>query len=365
MRMNRSLLVFLFIFGQVNLFSQSADSIKNISVSLKYSKGFIYPHHESFKYFIKDYTSAFDFNVSKKVSGEKVWHQLYRNPTVGFGYSHVGFGNPEQLGNANALYSFISISILENQRFRLSSKFAGGVAWLSKRFDLYDNKYNIAIGSNLNAYLNVNLDFDLSLTKRVYLLMGVGLTHFSNGGMQQPNKGFNLFTIQTGVKYKLNDNQELKQSEPIPKYKKKNELTFIYSGGAKTLEPARLRKYFVSSFSLNAERQFTYKSRAGIGIDLFKDNSRKEYLLEEDIVNPKGKDLFYAGGHVSYDLVFGKTSFTIQMGAYFWQHSKHFESVYHRIGLKYRFAEHWMANMTLKTFWAAADFAEWGIGYRF
>lgn len=346
----------------MNLKGQSAPGI---SISAKYARGYIYPHHQSFNYLIKGYTSALELNLSKDVNGQKHWHHLYRKPNVGLGYYFMDFGNQEQLGVANAIFPYISIPAFKAKGFKVSTKCAAGVAWLSKRFDLYENKYNIAIGSNLNAYLNLNLDFDIRITKKIYLLTGIGLTHFSNGGTQQPNKGFNIFAFQTGLRLQLHDNEVDTVFFQAPEPKKKNEFSFIYAGGVKTLEPARTKKYYVSTFSLNAERQVSYKSRLGLGIDLFKDNSRKEYLLDEEIGTPKGKDLFYAGGHFSYDLVFGKTSFTVQMGAYFWQRSKSFESVYHRFGLKYRFAEHWMANVTLKTFWAAADFGEWGIGYRF
>jgi len=344
---------------------QVIDSVKNISLSLKYGKGFMYAHHESFKYFIEDYIPSFELNVSKRTNGDKLWHQLYRFPTYGIGYHYIDYGNPEVLGHANSVLTFISVPFFENNWLKFSYKCGAGVAWLSEHFDLYGNNYNIAIGSKLNAYLNLNLDADIKLYRKIYLMAGLGLTHFSNGGTQQPNKGFNIFSAQLGVAYHFSDNEQLKRTDTIPKFKRKNEFTVIYGGGVKTLEPARTKKYFVSSLSMNAERQLSYKSRLGIGIDLFKDNSRKEYLVEEDIPSPSGKDLFYAGGHFSYDLVFGKTSFTVQMGAYFWQKSKSFESVYHRFGLKYRFSEHFLANLTLKTYWAAADFAEWGIGYRF
>jgi hypothetical protein len=354
------LVLFVMLYHKVQCQTSS-----NINISAKYARGYIYPHHESFKYFIKDYTSALELNLSKKVSGEKLWHQLYRNPTVGLGYYYVDLGNKEQLGHANAIFPYISVPIVRWKYVSISSKYAAGVAWLSKRFDLIENKYNIAIGSNLNAYLNLNLDIDIRLTKRVYFQTGIGLTHFSNGGTQQPNKGFNIFAFQTGVRLKLSDNERDTGFMVLPKLERKNEYSVIYAGGVKTLEPARTKKYYVSTLSINAERQVSYKSRLGVGIDIFKDNSRKEYLIGEDIENPAGMDLFYAGGHFSYDLVFGKTSFTVQMGAYFWQKSKSYESVYHRFGLKYRFSKHWMANLTLKTFWAAADFAEWGIGYRF
>ncbi len=352
----------LFVIFHHRMYSQSPS---NISISAKYARGYIYPHHESLKYLIKDYTSAMELNLSKEVSGEKLWHQLYRKPTVGLGYYFVDLGNAEQLGKANAFFPYITIPVLRSKYVNISSKYAAGVAWLSKRFDLTENKYNIVIGSNLNAYLNLNLNIDIRLTKRIYLQTGIGLTHFSNGGTQQPNKGFNIFAYQAGVRYKLSDIERDTSGIALPKFERKNEFSIIYAGGVKTLEPARTKKYYVSTLSLNAERQVSYKSRLGVGLDLFKDNSRKEYLVKEDIENPDGKDLFYAGGHFSYDLIFGKTSFTIQMGAYFWQKSKHFESVYHRFGLKYRFSKHWMANVTLKTFWAAADFGEWGIGYRF
>jgi len=349
-----------------NIFSQKADSTKYISLSAKYSTGYIYAHHRSFKYFIKDYVPAFEANIGFGKKGDKIWQQLYRYPTVGFGYYHAELGNSEILGHVDAVFPYINIPVLERKNFKLCTKFAVGVAWLSKKFDLYENNYNIAIGSKLNAYLNINIESQLKLTKQVYLLAGLGITHYSNGGMAQPNKGLNIISVSAGLLYNFQKEDFKKIEKEIPKFKKKNEYSVIISTGAKTLEPARTHRYFVSSLSFNAERQFSYKGRYGIGIDLFKDNSRKEYLKEkENVENPTTADLFYAGGHASYDFVFGKTSFTIQMGGYFLNKAKFFQDVYHRFGLKYRFADHLIANITLKTYWAAADFAEWGIGYRF
>lgn len=355
----------LFLFAVFSLKAQYSDSTKNYSFSACFSKGIISPHHESFRYFIKNYTTSFELNANNRVNGRKLWHQLYGFPYVGLGYHYSDYGNPELLGNSNTLLTYVKIPIVDKRNFGIFFKSAAGISWLSKRYDLYDNKYNIAIGSQLNAYLNLNFDFDFKLTDNIWLITGIGLKHFSNGGTQQPNKGINIFCLQAGVKYNLRKDETIEKWDSIPPFKRFNEFSVIYGGGVKTLLPARKKKYFVSSISINAERQFNHKSRFGIGLDLFKDNSRKEYLLEEDIENPAGADLYYAGAHASYDLVFGKTSFTVQMGGYIWQKSKFFEDVYHRFGIKYRFGKHWIANLTLKTFWAAADFAEWGVGYRF
>lgn len=365
MRRIKVLFVCLFLLIAVNIKAQYSDSLKNYSISAYFSKGIISPHHESFRYFVKNYTTSFELNLNKRVNGAKLWHQLYGFPYVGFGYHFSDYGNPELLGNSNTLLTYVKLPLVERRKFGIFFKSAAGVSWLSESFDLYENKYNIAIGSQLNAYLNLNLDFDIKMTEKLSLTTGLGLKHFSNGGTQQPNKGINIFCLQAGVKYNFNNYETIEKWDSLPAFKRFNEFSIIYGGGVKTLLPARKKKYFVSSVSLNAERQLSHKSRIGLGLDLFKDNSRKEYLLEEDVENPEGKDLFYAGAHASYDFVFGKTSFTVQMGGYIWQKSKFYEDVYHRFGIKYRFGKHWMANLTLKTFWAAADFAEWGIGYRF
>ena len=356
------ILLFLIHFKSV---SQQTDSIMDYSISAKYGYGYTYAHHSSFFYLIKNYIQTYEVDFNYRTKGNKLWHKLYHYPTVGFGYHHASLSNPQILGNANTLFTFISAPILETKNLKFSYKSSAGVAYLSKKFDLYNKNYNIAIGTNINAYLNLNLDFDIRVFDKVHALFGFGIFHYSNGGLQQPNRGLNNIYLQTGILYKLNKEESIPKIDSLPKIKKYNLFSIIYAIGFKGLEPAREKKYMVSSFSLNAERQIGHKSRIGIGLDLFKDNSRQEYLKIEGIENPGTTDLFYAGSHLSYDLVFGKTSFTIQMGVYAWQKAKHFQTSYHRFGVKYHFSKHFMANLTLKTYWAAADFSEWGIGYRF
>jgi hypothetical protein len=369
LRMNKRRLFSLLLMNLVLIYSkligQELNRENHYSLSALYAKGYIYAHTPSLNYLIKGYTSSVELNLSKTTDGSKLWQQLYRFPNVGLAYSNTDFGNPQQLGHANTIYTYIMFPAIRRNRLTLSYKCAVGAAWHSEKYDLQKNRYNIVIGSKLNAYLNLNLNVSLRLSPQLWFLSGIGMSHFSNGGTQQPNKGINIFSLQSGLQCNFPKKGEIHSIDSIPKFKRKNEFSMIYCGGEKTLKPAQTKKYYVSVLSLNAERQISYKNRFGIGIDVFKDNSRKEYLLHENIVDPHGKDVFYAGAHASYDLVFGNTSFTIQMGGYFWQKSRSFENVYHRFGLKYRFSKHLMANITLKTYWANADFAEWGIGYRF
>ncbi len=350
------------------------DNTKNNSyyVSADYLSGFILPHHKAFDYFIKGYVKSINLSVARQTEGNKNWHKLYNFPYVGLAYNFSDFSNREQLGQAHSIYPFIVFPLFNKHKISSNLQFAAGVSWLTKHFDIHKNIYNIAIGSHLNAYLNFNVNLDINISNNFHLFTALGFTHFSNGGTQQPNKGINVIAVNAGLKYYINENVQNVDNEKFTesKFKKKNYYSIIVAGGLKTLEPARTKKYFVSSFQLNAERQISRKSRLGVGIDLFNDNSVVDYLRFKKIVEPntklgKTKDNYYAGAHLSYDLIFGKTSFTIQTGFYFWQKAKSFQDMYNRFGIKYRFSEHFMANLTLKTFWAAADFAEWGVGYVF
>ncbi len=360
------ILLILYILIPAILFAQNEkDSLKYNYFSAEYKYGIIYAHHEDFKYFIKDYVSGFELNYGFRTQGEKTWQRIYRYPESGLGYTFVNFGNPDILGTAHALFTFVNIPLIEKKNTLFTAKFAVGVAYLDKIFDLYNNKYNIAIGSHINAYLNINFNFKFAIYKQLVLTSGLGLSHYSNGGTTKPNKGINIFLPSIGLNYQIQKQKFIKPELSIPNFVKNYELSIIYASGFTSLEPANPQKYFTSALSLNVERQFSHKGRWGGGFDFFYNASIPEYdNITDSLVNYSFFGKTNAGVHASYDIVFGKTSFTIQFGAYFFKGNNFDEYVYHRFGLKYRFAEHWVAKLTLKTFWAKAKFPEFGVGYR-
>jgi len=352
----------------INIFKVSAqtDSLKQSYVSAAYKYGVIYAHYDDFKYFIEDYVRGVELNYGFRSTGEKLWQRIYHYPEIGVGYTFINFGNPDVLGSAHAAFTYVNLPLIERKKCLFTAKFAVGVGYLNKPFDLYDNKYNIAIGSYINAYLNINFDIKYTVYKQWKLIAGFGLSHFSNGGTTKPNKGINLFLPSLGFSYDFQKKAVERPDFEIPEFEKNIELSIIYAAAYSSIEPANPDKYFASDISVNFERQFSYKGRYGIGLDLFYDNSLSVYVpgsMDEPEISNIG-DLIYAGGHISYDFVFGRTSFTVQIGAYFFQGQKFNEELYNRFGLKYRFAEHWVANLTLKTYWAKAKFPEFGIGYR-
>jgi len=356
------------LFSGISYSQLRNDFFKNLNIEVNYNNGALYAHHNSIAYLTNSYISGFDIKLGKLTYGENVWEQLYRYPEIGIGYYNSNLGNSEVFGNANAVYSYFNASIIKNDLLSFNYNFALGIAYLKKCYNNYDNYYNIAIGSKVNIYLNLDLDIKLKLIEQLYLVNSLGLTHFSNGSVKKPNLGLNLLSYKVGFKYFFKGNKEEVIHSKLSKTKTKNEYSIILSGGIKQVSPLGSKSYPISSASFNANRNLNLKHKCGIGIDLFYDSSIDLLLklnndgLISDIENKK-TDLLTAGIHLSHDFVFNKLSFTTQIGYYLY--SKIDRKFYDRIGFKYNVSKFLLVNLTLKTHWGRADFIEFGIGYSF
>ncbi|MCX6256919.1 MAG: acyloxyacyl hydrolase [Bacteroidia bacterium] len=325
--------------------------------------GFIVPHHKSMRYLQRGHIPAFNLRVGKSTDGNHEWEQLYRYPSIGIGYYYANLQYPEVLGTVNALYSFIDIPIFKMGPSSLFYNFSFGLSWLSKHFDEDNNIYNIAIGSHGNVFLNLALGSKIDLTRRMSLLCGIALTHYSNGAIASPNLGINVVTADVGLRYYPEYCLPVKPKH-LDHFVPKFDYMLILSGGWKQIDPSMVEKYLTSSLSFQVEREISRKKNLGAGLDLFYDRSITRYMEHEKIQDIRKSDDYRPGVHVAYSLVFGKVNFTIQMGYYCFVRWNIDGDFYHRFGLQYYFSKHLLANLTIKTHFAKADFIEWGLGYR-
>ncbi|MCK5823056.1 MAG: acyloxyacyl hydrolase [Bacteroidales bacterium] len=364
--------IFIFIlalfFCNISYSQFKSEFFNDINLEFNYNNGFLYAHHSSIAYLTQSYINGYDIKIGKSTNGEHLWEQLYRYPEIGVGFYNSNLGNSEAFGNVNAIYSYINIPILKNQKISFNYNFAIGIAYSPLCFNVIANYNNIAIGSKVNAYLNFDLDFKLKIINRLYLINGLGFTHFSNGAIKKPNLGLNLLTYKVGFKYFFKENKKEITHNKLTKPEHKNEYSIIFSGGVKQISPPGGKIYPISSASFNAYKYLNLKQKCGIGIDLFYDSSI-DLLLKmnnngtiSDIEN-KRMDLYSTGIHLSHDFVFNKVFFTTQLGYYLY--SEIDRDFYSRLGFKYKFSKFLLANVTLKTHWGRADFIEFGLGYFF
>jgi hypothetical protein len=60
-----------------------------------------------------------------------------------------------------------------------------------------------------------------------------------------------------------------------------------------------------------------------------------------------------------------KLTLVAGMGVYLKDRYDSDNEIYHRVGMRYQCDNGLLLNVVLKSHWAKADYAEWGIGYTF
>jgi hypothetical protein len=197
MKKTLALLVYL------TLLVASNAQMPNI-VGLKFSRGFIMPHHQEIRSLIQKHITEYNLHVGWQTTGNKQWQREWNYPEVGTGFYYANLGNPDVLGDAKAAYLYYNMPFFRTQMFTMNFYLALGTAYLSNPFDFQENYTNIAIGSHYNIFANTNFEAQIR-TKNFVFYTDFGLTHYSNGGSKMPNLGLNIFAASLGLKFKTID----------------------------------------------------------------------------------------------------------------------------------------------------------------
>lgn len=345
---------------------QYSETFKNgFGIETDVGYGFIMPHHKSIEYTIEDHIRTFDVRLIKATYGTKYWNQLYRYPYYGIGYYRSNLGNNNVYGYVNALYSYVRVPIIgSSDKANLSWQFSFGGSYITKCFDIEENPQNLAIGSNLNIYIDFSLQSKIPLTKQISLNNGVRFTHVSNGKVKSPNKGLNAISASIGLIYQFNETPERKQII-LPSIDDKNEFTLVFAGGIKTISHYETGYYFASSLMADYNRKYSLKGRWGLGTDIFFDGTNRQFSNKTEKADIVNSDLYQIGLHAGHDLVMGDLALVFNVGAYVYAPVEVLAPIYSRIGLRYRVKKNFITNLTLKSHWASASYIEWGVGYIF
>ncbi len=337
-------------------------------VSVAGNYGYLAPHHESIKYFVEDNLRGFQIEGGWKTAGHKKWHHDHNFPKTGLGFYTSSLGNSAVFGQSRALYGFFQTEPDNpQQRIHLFQKFSFGVSHLSKKYNLYENPYNLAISTNLNVYLAYMAGLNVDLNQQIALHTGITFTHFSNGKVKEPNKGLNTLAISTGLSYKFHQNQAseiIKPSDQVNYYP--NRWALVYAVGWKQFS-RRVEGYFLtSSLALDYTIFSRPTLRIGTGLDLFYDSSAKALRAFDSEEMESGWEYFRAGLHLSYEFIIGRSSFLVQPGVYVFNPYNKYGHSYNRLAFRYRMTPKILTHVGIKAhFPAKADFLEWGIGYAF
>ena len=364
--MKRYFIILVLFCISFSLKSQSYNSYFN-QFEFKTHFGFTIPHHQKLKYLLNSNIAIGELNYSVKTDGSKPWHHTWRFPELGVGYLMGGLGNINVFGFSQSLYFFYGIPIIENDNLLFKYRMGTGVAYLSDKFDIRSNHYNIAIGSHFNAHLQMSILVDYKPFEiPLYISGGLTFNHFSNGAIETPNLGLNQITCNVGVKYLYSEYiySLPKRTKPYM-YNSEIELSAYYAAALKENSTYENKKYFINTIIFDAALRISKKRSLGIGVNIISDPSIQT-LQGDDYKNIS--DIFRFGVHAVQELYLTDgLSMYFHLGTYLYNPYKPSDKailIYSKIGVRYTFYDKYFTNVALKTHTSVADYIEVGVGMR-
>lgn len=315
---------------------------------------------------------SYEITLARSTYGKQQWEAMYNYPLTGVTYWTTKLGDPETLGNAHAIMPFISFPIQRWSKGSFNFRLSAGLGYLTNKFDRIHNYKYIAIGSHVNAALNLRFEYRWYPVDHLQLLADFQLMHFSNGSTKTPNYGINIPSFGIGAAYKIN------KENPYIRRMVKPTLTMYEFDGRKFLElkiggvagikdigEANNKRYFVSAAYINLSAKINDKSNAGLCLDLSFDGSDARLVGVKGVDYTHDYQLIKPGMSLMYEIFLSRLSIPLGLGFYFPNQTKSEGLSYYKLGLQYMIYNNLYANVTLKTHYAKADYVAFGMGYKF
>ena len=332
--------------------------LRETSVSATYFRGFLYPHHEYIQFFNSEYINGVDIRFGKSFPNIN----SKRIPTIGLGGYMSNLGNTDIYGNVLSGYAYFTSPIVLHKGLSVGTNLGVGLGWVTKPNNPFTNPLNQAIGSHLNAFILLALDLRYKTNSGLSFFVGPSLMHSSNGKIRLPNTGLNIISLRLGADYIIrNEIYDFSQKVFLLNYEKRHRLNFLLSSGIQQDNKPKPITKGVWGLNTNYSYLLGKRGRAGAGVDLFYIPTEYKYYTENEVViNPSP----WSGGvYLGYEIVWHKVSFVLQQGVRLFYENPYESDFYSRLGIRYRFAQRFVANCSLKTSRLVAEYVEWGIGY--
>ena len=330
-----------------------------------YYPGFLYAHTVDARN-LESHIKGFELSIASIDNRDKYWNRFYKNAEVGYNFIYLDLGQPKLTGKVFGLGANFQFRIAGKGNNYLALRLGTGIGYVTKKFDFYNNRQNMAIGSHWNGNIQLGLIYQSKISSRLSLKTGLGLTHYSNGSVSTPNLGINMPSLFLGLQMgygKVDDKMadSLKAFRPTLK---RHQVLINY--GYKEKFISNPRQFHIFNIGYRWLKTLTPVRRWYLGADLVWDPTHPySHFLSNS--NPRvgidnSTELGVLIGH-RYDI--GRFAMLTDVGFYLLNpyQTKYFS--YQRIGFRYELSKDWFLNGTLKVHFGTADYFEWGIGYKF
>gem|GEM_PF-501361 len=294
------------------------------------------------------------------------WQKIYHVPYYGLGLTIGNFYNPDEVGYPVSAFGILGIPILRWNKLELYSEFQFGVAGNWKHYDSLTNPRNRVVGGFFTVHLNVGINVFYHITNKLDAGAGISFVHFSNGGFERPNNGFNIYSPSIELKYHLSGRPDIKSVTKPEKLNRSNDLYLMMGYGDYQLSDHELdTNYFaVGGISAIYFTQFSNAFRLGYGTDLnywWGLNARPD-----GTPGPYAIENLTLGFLVQPEFIIDKLSLIGGIGIYaVHRNYGNFNQTYQRLGARYEVYKNMSLGVNIRAInFMLAEFLEFNVGYR-
>ena len=285
--------------------------------------GKVWKHTTNFRPTINGPSYAGEVNVFKQTDGSKSWQKKLHYPEIGGGLWFVVHHDRDTIGSAVAPYIYWKYSFLRSRFVDFNMKMGIGIAYATKKFEKNKNEIHNAIGSNINAYIQLRIGLEWKLAQRLRLVTAFTYNHYSDGAVKLPNLGINTMTGTVGLiyypnieKYKLVMHQDSFSKKPTYKNELFARATIGFLDVINNLIPEKT--YLMQSTSIGYTRylNITNKLSASANLDF---NFGEPSIYVNTLVS-ENKLLKKAATNLSVsisdEILIGRVAMHLELGAY-------------------------------------------------
>ncbi len=357
----------------MNCFAQDNSTFKkqHFLVSANYGSGNVIPTNPFVKgdNLMNKPIEKFQYFSIKSLwqnPGYTQWQRVYRSPYYGIGLTVGDFFNPNEIGYPVSGYGILAIPVARWNKLETYTEFQFGVTGNWKHYDSLSNPKNIVIGGGLTVHLDIGLKLLYSIGHHVDIGGGVSFIHFSNGGFERPNRGFNIYSPNLELRYRFVERPDFINVAKAEKSKKRQDLVFILGyGDYQIVEHELDTNYFAyAGISLLYFNQLSNAFRLGGGTDL-------NYWWGLN-ANPDGTYAGYSYDNITVglilqpELIVNKLTLVGGVGIYaLHRNYGNFEQFYQKLGVRFDVYRNFSVGINIKAInFILAEVLEFNLGYR-
>ncbi len=299
--------------------------------------------------------------------GYREWQRIYRGPYYGAGISISYFEDSKEVGNPVSVFGILGIPVKRWNRLEIYPEFQFGIACNWVKYDSITNPKNLVIGGGLTVHLNIGIQAFYAVNKNLDLGAGLGFIHFSNGGMERPNRGFNIYSPSFELKYHIPERPPTRTIRKPGILTRHNELYLMLGYGNHQLVEHELdTNYFaVAGLSAICFRQISNAFRIGIGTDF---NYWMGLTANPDgTMGKRNFENLTNGIILQPEMIVGRLSLTGGIGLYtIHRNYGNCRQLYQRLGIRYDVYRNLSLGVNVRAVnFMLAEFLEFNLGYVF